>query len=709
MGNKIIEKINQELEEINKLILQEDYQGSKDKFKIMLDDLKKNDSTGEDEVNYLLLKINDYKTRLKFQTIIGNLKKEHKFIFLFKLIYEQYLINSIENKNEHNNNNNKNKTNNNNESEETKKENIIKKIQKMAKIEEYLSFVYFKSILYEKMAEKYFELGAHNYSAFNKKNGDSSEELQEIIATGFQQCLDNYKETFNYQKLFEHYNDSLKKVISHQQLLFAFEKFKKEEFLEALGIFEKINYNNDTINKQKNDGIFMCYKYLAEKEEKNKNYEKALEYFNIIKNKTKIFEMNVLINETKIFQCIKEKQYKSSFEYFSNIFSSYNETINVLEVKYSEIFTIFIELIAKLSLIYYQNNTLKEFIEILEKLIKDANQEEITLIINELIQELKNIQQNTSNNFYEKIKKEILKQGNSEIKQRLYLSYLLIKYFKENSYEILTILLGNNIHLTFLTNEAFGILKTFLKEIKLDYLDEFFLISKLFYKIIVSLGIFNNLDCLKIIGDKIKEISKIPNYTEINKLNDSMEYLIFSFQEIMINNQKIKSYEGPKNLLLSVILKNNYFINCISHGLLFLSKKKIIFEKKFLDLLKNYLIKNESENILQTLIMQYKYQPNILSHSIKDMYDILIFYQKLANSTENQKIIFEFLLEQNNEIFFPKDSILSLENYCKEGNIHPLFYILIEKIHPKFRGIFLSQQLFNYKEKKYISTNKKKK
>ena len=46
---------------------------------------------------------------------------------------------------------------------------------------------------------------------------------------------------------------------------------------------------------------------FSRKRRKNKNYEKALEYFTIIKNNLKIFEMNLLINETKIIQCIKEK------------------------------------------------------------------------------------------------------------------------------------------------------------------------------------------------------------------------------------------------------------------------------------------------------------------------------------------------------------------------------------------------------------------
>jgi hypothetical protein len=45
----------------------------------------------------------------------------------------------------------------------------------------------------------------------------------------------------------------------------------------------------------------------------------------------------------------------------------------------------------------------------------------------------------------------------------------------------------------------------------------------------------------------------------------------------MINNKKIKIYDGIKNILFSVLLKYNNIINCITRGLLFLSKKEISF------------------------------------------------------------------------------------------------------------------------------------
>ena len=78
----------------------------------------------------------------------------------------------------------------------------------------------------------------------------------------------------------------------------------------------------------------------------------------------------------------------------------------------------------------------------------------------------------------------------------------------------------NSIHLSYLSNETFRN----LKKLKVEYLDKLFFISKLFYKIIVARGLFNNLDCLNIIGNKVKEIYEIPNFTEINKLNYTIEY-----------------------------------------------------------------------------------------------------------------------------------------------------------------------------------------
>ena len=134
--------------------------------------------------------------------------------------------------------------------------------------------------------------------------------------------------------------------------------------------------------------------------------------------------------------------------------------------------------------------------------------------------------------------------GNTEIKQRFNLSFLIIKYFNIKPIETLEILLRKDVKLLFLNSESFNILIKYLED-KND-LNDLFLISKLVYKIIVSEGMFQTVKNLNTIGYKIKAINEIPNVENNIRYNDVIEYLILSFQEITINNDKIKEYIGPK-------------------------------------------------------------------------------------------------------------------------------------------------------------------
>lgn len=66
------------------------------------------------------------------------------------------------------------------------------------------------------------------------------------------------------------------------------------------------------------------------------------------------------------------------------------------------------------------------------------------------------------------------------------------------------------------------------------------------YKIIVNVGIFNRIENLNVIGKKILEINKIQNIEKDINYDDVIEYLILTFQEIMINSPNINKYDGPK-------------------------------------------------------------------------------------------------------------------------------------------------------------------
>ena len=107
MGNDIIKDITPELQKLDDLILKEDYVSSKEiylKICKKIKDLKKEDTIQNVE-NYLLI-YHCEKYKSKFQALITNLKPQHKIPFLLELIYENKLIQSIDNVQDNNFNDN---------------------------------------------------------------------------------------------------------------------------------------------------------------------------------------------------------------------------------------------------------------------------------------------------------------------------------------------------------------------------------------------------------------------------------------------------------------------------------------------------------------------------------------------------------------------------------------------------------------------------
>ena len=716
MGNDIIKETTSDLEKLDFLILKQDYDASNEIFLNIfnkLTALKKEEKIKSVE-NYLLNFHSDIKYKFKFQSLIKNLKPKHKIPFLLELIYESKLVESINNIEEITDNNTiikrkKNEKLDTNNNIEMIRNEIDLKMKKIFAINKFIKLTGFRSIIFEMMAEKYFNLGMSNYNIFNNKKEQNSNELQEIILI-FEECINNYNQTNanNKKKKLSHYEESLKKVQAHQNILIGKEKIDEEKYLEALEFFNKVDNNNSAMIDEKNKGIYICYDKLATIEEDKENYEKAIEYYDKIKKYTKIFELSILLNEKKIIDCIKAKQYEKSFDYFYNIFQYFNNARNMdlLQFKYSEVSIMFIELIIKLSLISYQNNGLEEYIKTLENFKEKFEYKDMETKVNSLILELKNLIKTDNINSFNFIKSKLLEKENSEINQRFYLSFLIMKYLNENPEETLLILINPEIPLSYLNNESFTVIKNYL--ISISDLNNLFLLSKTFYKIIVILNKFNNIKTLNCIGTKIIEINKNFNIKNNFKIYEIIKYLILCFQEIMINDDKIKTYEKLKNIFFSVILKNNDLIYDTTRGLLFLSKNEIIFDNRILNILKNFLIKNKDGNILQILLMQYQYQykehENIVVENIDTIYEMLLFYQE-KNQEINIEYIFNFLLEMPENIITCKSSITNLEKYSYEIEIHPLFYKLIKKIPMKNRGITLSQKLYDYEENKLPNKN----
>ena len=312
MGNSIVELISKNLEEIKKLVFDKQYKNAFDTFKETYKKLV--GVQNENAINFLLSNVTN-NNKFLFSIIIGNLKNTDKICYLYHLIYEQTLIDSIEKEIEENDNieNNNSKIL---DQKQREKELLVKKISNIIEVNNYVGFIYFKSYLYELLAEKYYDLANMNYYRFIRENNESLEEIQEIIDQ-FSQCKENYMNSKNYKKLLDVYTKAYDKVVQHKKLLTGIHKYKEKNYLEALKYLEEIESKDPQMLAEKNYRINLCNEKLGELEKENKNYEKALEYFIKTKNNYQIFQLKLLINEKKIINFIKEKKFEDSFTYFN--------------------------------------------------------------------------------------------------------------------------------------------------------------------------------------------------------------------------------------------------------------------------------------------------------------------------------------------------------------------------------------------------------
>ena len=706
MGNEQKEKISEKIYEMKVLIASNSYEESKKLYqKIKLELIQiKNENDIKDIVNFLINKHTDKKIGLEFQDMIATLTSKDKLGFLIQLIFENELIESI----------GKSVENKNVEKEFSKiiekekydfqkaKEEIAKKMEKILIVDKILEFHHFRSIMFEKIAEEYYNLGTLMYSSYGTKKKQSSNELQEIVIF-FTQCLENYQKTEDQKIKLEEYTNALEKVTAHQNILLGRELIKTEKFEEALECFNKVNFNNSEILEEKDKGVRFCYEKMAELEEEKDNYPEAIKYYKLINNDFKVIELNIILNRHYIIECVKDKNYENAIKYFNDIFKLVNQAKNIefVELKFSKIFEIFMDSIVRISIFFYQIKSLPIYIQILHQLKDSFKNEGISSEMKDLVDELDKIEKNGNNLDFEYITKSV-SQNNSEIKQRLYISILVIKYLNIKPKETLSILLKKEINFSYINSDCIKILKDYLEE--QNNINDLYLISQIFYKIIVVFGLFQDNDILKILTNKIDHIKEVPNLEINNQFNDVIEYLILSFQEITINNKKINNYFPQVNLVSSLILKYNNFVSKISKILLFFSNNEIFLKQNIIDIVIIYLINNEkddNDDLLDILFIQLRLQPNFIPGYLDSIYKILFNYQRLKVKNKREKIekIFDFLLLLSEELILSDNSIKNLEKYVTENEINNLCYKLLSKIRNKTTSRNLIQKFDEYNQK----------
>ena len=433
MGNNFDYKsFKNGISKIEDYIKEGKYEESKNFFEQNKRALEDIDNENIEKVLQLFLDKIKEEHKITFQNIIVNLKGEDKILLLFKLFYEDKLIDTLNDVNI--NDLGKNSKIKNIENEFEKLEREIKNINKIYK---YIFTEYSKSILSEKKAHNYYKIGKMYYSNFILRKEESSEKLSEIIIY-LEKCKSEYEKTKNKKIKLKDYENLLNTIKSHQNFLLGNESFKYGKYMEALNYYENINCNDSNLNEEKKKVIKLCYQNLGrleeekakkEKEKGNINgekahYEIAKEYYQNTENNNKLFELRFIICKIEIEDIIKSYESQKEFVSFEMFFDILSK---IKGKKYSKfISTDLLILLIRLSIISFIKNNLNIFIDNLKSFTQDKiENEKMNSIMLDLIFELKEFQKRDENNLLEYIK-ESLKPDNSEIRKIFYLSILII-------------------------------------------------------------------------------------------------------------------------------------------------------------------------------------------------------------------------------------------------------------------------------------------
>ena len=701
MGN-IQNTINSYMMQLDELIKNENFDEAKRKFIKYQNELKKTSSEEKkQEMINILIELLKPETKNVLKNYIHNLISEDRIYLIFKEIYEEKLIDSCDFE----------------KSQITAEKEIKEYIEKTEKIFKMVGLVSKTSVVNERLSLLYFKLANIKYNNLPKNR--NLKQVEEIIDLE-EKSLQYIKQTINNEQRVE-CEKMLEELLNIKYELIAVDKMIKKKYDEAIEFFKKVTKENENVH----NCIEKCYEEIMMENEKNKNYEKALEalehlHNNVHRIKEKRVELRMKLIYQKIENKLKGKNYSSvldlyydllefkldeglSEKYFEQDFEKYNE--------------LFISNLISITLDSYKENKLSDFFKKLEEKSTKFKKEKVLFYLKDLLKNLKQIQKDKNILSLDNIINILLSQSQlSEIKQRIFLIFLVEYYLnKENKQKILEALNNSKVDFIYLTTEGKNILYNLLKDEDLNNTDMIFLISKIIYKITIK-EIEPSKELYKITGLKIQKSYKHKASHKNLTFYDSVKELMKIFQNIIL-----KSSYGLKE---PIIIYTN-----ILFGLEQLRKEAIKGLVAFVQYRDNEILANdiiyffidyilskneEINNLLETILQQIKLQKNIEKGIVLLLLKLLIFYKREKNDLSSQEKIIKLLIEENidKKVLIDFQVIKNINEYLKLGNSSKLIFDFIyihNKIPEEHRTYDMNEAYNNYLEKKDVKKGNQKK
>ena len=697
MGN-IEANIKTYMTKLDLLISKEDYENIQKLFGKYIKELEKyNSEENRKEIIKLLIDYLEPDISEPLNIYMSNLKFKDKIYLLFKEIYESKLIElgkfQI--------------------SESVNEEEIKQYIKKNENIFKKISLASSVYKLNETLSNLYFYLADIKYKKYTMNLKKTKEDISEII-DNMESCLKYIENSINKDQK-ESYNNFKQHLINEKKKLCGLECLNQKKYEEAINFFKEMNNSEENIKEY----IDKCYILIAEEYEEKNDYANALltlKKLNMqdprIKTKEILINMKILYSkiennfkEGNFFRCID--LYYSLLEY--KIDKDLNR--NYFLYYFEKYYFFFLSTLSKITLIYYKDNKIKDYIAKLEEYSNKYSNQKISNIIQDLINYLKTIEKDKSLLSLDYIS-DILSGNNeiNEIVQRIYIIFLIEYYLIIDKEKVLNLLLNNKINLLYLTEESKLILNKFLE--KEENLDILFLLVNI-YIIITQKGIDCSLSLYKTIGKKIFKLFKNKPSKITKVYYETMKLLLIIFQNIISkSNYDLKD---PIKIYSSLLFGIPELKKEIINGLIFLTKKNntIKLDNNIIIIFIDYILShNDIIDLLDIIIEQLKMEDKLDKNMISLLFTLLLYYKEEEFNLPkiNQEKIIKFLKDINIEKEYLEFQITQFINeYLKLGGYSDLIFEIINKIPEENRSFDMNEAIHEFAINKKVQQGKKKK